>query len=27
LQWNMVAIVSLREEFQFTEIDVDFMDK
>lgn len=27
LAWNMVGIVSLRHEFQFTQIDVEFMNK
>lgn len=27
LQWNLIGIVSLREEFQFTTVDVEFMDK
>jgi hypothetical protein len=27
LAWNMVGIVNIRKEFQFTSIDVDFMNK
>jgi len=27
LNWNMVGTVSLRKEFAFTSIDVDFMNK
>ena len=27
MAWNIVGIVSVREDFQFTSIDVDFMNK